>query len=96
MEREHQVFLSGGLSGLPDALQAGLDSTYGHCLAAGPAGALARRELDRRGFGEWTVELDQGSWSADRPCTNAEIDQGTRVVTPHGEEDLSRYFQRDD
>jgi hypothetical protein len=33
MERERQVFLSGGLSRLPDALLAGLDSTYGHCLA---------------------------------------------------------------
>jgi hypothetical protein len=95
LEREHQVFLDGGLSGLPDALQAGLDSTYGRCLAAGPAAALARRELDRRGFGDWTVQLAQGSWSADRPCTTAEINHSLQVVVLSGEEDLSRYLRRD-
>ena len=95
LERERQVFLNGDLSGLPDALQAGLDSTYGRCLAAEPAAALARRELDRRGFGDWTVQLRRGSWSADRPCTTAEINQGARVVVLGGEEDLSRHLRRD-
>lgn len=95
LEREHQVILDGGLSGLPDALGTGLDSTYGHCLAAGPAAALTRRELARRGFGDWRVRAVQGSWSAGRPCTNAEIDQAMRMVTLSGEEDLSRYLRRD-
>jgi hypothetical protein len=95
LERERQVVLDGGVSGLPDVLFARLDSTYGHCLAAGPAAELARRELDRRGFGDWRIQAVQGSWSAGRPCTTAEIDQAMRVVTLSGEEDLSRSLRRD-
>ena len=95
LERERQVLLDGGLSGLPEALFAGLDSMYGHCLDAAEAAVLARRELDGRGFGDWTVRVEAGSWSAARPCATAEINQSQRLVVLSGVEDQSRYLQRD-
>jgi hypothetical protein len=68
--------------------------TEGYHTTTGRIGAL-RDALVRRGFGDWRVQAVQGSWSAGRPCTTAEIDQATRVVTLSGEEDLSRYLRRD-
>jgi hypothetical protein len=67
-------------------------------LRTGPVGVFPADPpgvCERLGLTDWTVRVERGSWGADRPCTQASIDQGARLVVLSGEEDRSRYLQRD-
>ena len=49
------------------------------CVAPGPARRIVREELERHGFGDWTVQTT-GPFSAERPCASLGYDGAKRAV----------------
>ena len=50
------------------------------CVGEEKARAVVRRELDLHGYGNWTVKIAGGNFSADRPCADVSFDSVGKAV----------------
>jgi hypothetical protein len=50
------------------------------CVGEDEARAVVRRELDSHGYGDWTVMVAGGEFSAAQPCADVSFDTGGKTV----------------